>query len=1017
MVKRGLINRNTCKLASLLKVIIFFFAVLYPGISLAQRNCGTVEYNKIILNQRPESIDQFERWIKEKIEGKQFISDYPYAIFALKESLVKIPVVIHVIHNGEPIGVGTNISDAQIISQIDVLNEDFRRLNADTSETQDIFKPVAADVEIEFMLAKQDPEGLPTTGIVRVKGSETSWNFDNDTKLKGESYWPAEDYLNIWVTTLSFNLLGFASFPIANLEGLEDQETNRLLDGVVIGFDYFGSIEKYPDANLDPVFNLGRTTTHEIGHFLGLRHISGDVGGCSVDDFVTDTPNQDNQNEGCPVTVPGICESVDFEMFQNYLDYTDDACMNIFSMGQKERMRIVVESSPRRTSLTTSHALEDPVISAFDLGIREIISPVSGICTPFFSPAISIRNYGSELITQATVELWINDSMIESRVEMLSLTSLQSYIVTFNTTPVPPAGLAEIEFRIISVNGKTDDNPINDVEMNEVFVSEFIDLPVNEEFNATPVAWEIRNRDNASTWELAQSASWQPDNRAMQLAFRNDPNIGEIEMMIMPIIDLTGISEAYLQFDMAYAYTPGADNDRLQVVISKDCGTNFNFVLYDRSGAGLSTTDDSKFSFTPSDRRDWKREVINLSLFLGEPSLQVAFIGTNGNGNNIYIDNVAIYVNAIMDAGIKGIESPYLAFCAESIAPIITVENLGTKEINEVLLSYELSGQITGTKTFSSLELKSGNSINLILDDMNVNNGVSLLTVEVSLPGTIDPSPENNRMAFSLVNDCQEEAVPFRQNFDVDILSETNWLSINPFDDIAWKVTKTGTDGNSAGIENFKYKNAGLKDFLVSPVINMTSLFKASVFFDVSYASDTLPGEYLRVLASSDDGLTYPHLLYEKSGDQIAVNTPNTPWTPGSDQDWVHEFIDLSDFAGEKIRLAFEVTGNRSNNLFIDDIEFFSDNNPEPVRIEDNMVLYPNPASGANFNITFNLHEKENIIIFIFDSMGKEIYRRTYPNTLNQTYLFDLTGNQAGMYILKTTGATLNTSLRIFIDP
>ena len=1016
MIKQVLINRNSCKLASLLKVIIFFFAVLGPGISLAQRNCGTVEYNKIIHNHSPESIDQFERWINGKIEYKQLLKISPFTVFALKETLVKIPIVVHVIHNGESIGEGTNISDAQIISQIGVLNEDFRRFNADASETQNIFKPVAADVEIEFVLAKQDPEGLPTTGILRVKGTETSWNFDNVTILKGESYWPAEDYLNIWVAPLSFNLLGFASFPIANLEGLEDQETNSLLDGVVIGFDYFGSIEKDPDANLDPVFNLGRTTTHEIGHFLGLRHISGD-GGCNVDDFVTDTPNQNNQNEGCPVTVPGVCASVEFEMFQNYMDYTDDACMNIFSLGQKERMRIVVENSLRRASLTTSHALEDPVISVFDLGIKEIISPVSGICSPFFSSAISIRNYGSELITQATVEMWINDLLIESRTEMLSLTSLQSYIVTFNTTPVPPAGLAEIEFRIISVNGKTDDNPINDVEMNEVFVSEFIDLPVNEEFNATPVAWEIRNQDDGSTWELVQCVSWQPDNLAMKLSFRNDPNIGEIEMMIMPVIDLTGISEAYLQFDMAYAYTPGADNDRLQVAISKDCGMNFNFVLYDRSSSGLSTTDDTKFSFTPSNRRDWKREVINLNLFLGESSLQVAFIGTNGNGNNLYIDNVAIHVNAVMDAGIIGIESPYLAFCAESIAPIIRVENLGTKEINEVLLSYELSGQITSTKTFNSLELKSGNSINLVLDNINVNNGTSLLTVDMSVMGIIDPSPENNHMVFSLVNDCREETVPFRQNFDTDTLTETNWLSINPFDDITWMVTKTGTDGNSAGIENFKYKNAGLKDFLVSPVIDMTSLFRASVFFDVSYASDTLPGEYLRVLASTDDGLTYPHLLYEKSGDQIAINSPSTAWTPGSDQDWVHEFIDLSDFVGEKIRLAFEVTGNRSNNLFIDDIEFFSDNNPEPVHFENNMVLYPNPANGANFNITFNLPEKENITILIFDSMGKEIYRRTYPNTLNQTYPFDLTGNQAGIYILKTTGVSLNTSLRIFINP
>ena len=179
--------------------------------ALGQRNCATTQYNESKNLYRDfEDKGDFEDWIFQKRQFNVFKQQIgPLPVFRTKGTIAKVPVVIHVIHDGEDIGVGGNISDAQVLSQIEVLNEDFRKLNADTTETQPPFLPVAADVEVEFVFAKQDPEGLPTNGIVRVKGSRSSWTFSSDAELKAESYWPAEDYLNIWVTNLAGGYLGW----------------------------------------------------------------------------------------------------------------------------------------------------------------------------------------------------------------------------------------------------------------------------------------------------------------------------------------------------------------------------------------------------------------------------------------------------------------------------------------------------------------------------------------------------------------------------------------------------------------------------------------------------------------------------------------------------------------------------------------------------------------------------------------------------------------------------------------
>ena len=270
-----------------------------------------------------------------------------------EDNIIRIPVVVHVIHNGEPVGTGPNISQAQVQSQIEVLNEDFRRKEG-TNGFND--HPDGADTEIEFYLATQDPNGrsLAEPGIDRVNGRRNSWprgpiRNPLDNSVKPQTIWPPDRYFNIWTVNfggfVSRDLLGYAQFPSnSGLPGLNTNEGAASTDGIVVGYKYFGSSDKGNFPDLWAPFDKGRTTTHEVGHWLGLRHIWGD-GDCTVDDYCADTPNVGEANIGCPT---GARSCGEIPMVENYMDYTDDPCMNIFTQDQKERMLTVLRNSPRR---------------------------------------------------------------------------------------------------------------------------------------------------------------------------------------------------------------------------------------------------------------------------------------------------------------------------------------------------------------------------------------------------------------------------------------------------------------------------------------------------------------------------------------------------------------------------------------------------------------------------------------------------------------------------------------------
>jgi hypothetical protein len=297
------------------------------------RNCATME----VFNRQVEAFPEFRR-AQASIENNINSLLYQKRSFRLSQP-VMIQVVVHVVYNDE----AQNISEEQVNSQLEVLNQDFRARNRDLSKVPEVWSGLVADSLIGFELAKVGPDGEPTNGITRTQTVVESFGTDDqvkDSSRGGVSPWATDRYLNIWVCSLGNSILGYAQFPGGPAE----------TDGVVVDFRAFGTM-----GTAQAPFNLGRTTTHEVGHYLNLSHIFGEGRGssCSDSDYVEDTPNQLGPNYQKP-SFPSIsCDNGPHgDMFMNYMDYVDDDSMYMFTDGQVARMSATMQG-PRASLLQT----------------------------------------------------------------------------------------------------------------------------------------------------------------------------------------------------------------------------------------------------------------------------------------------------------------------------------------------------------------------------------------------------------------------------------------------------------------------------------------------------------------------------------------------------------------------------------------------------------------------------------------------------------------------------------------
>ncbi len=403
--------------------------VMSAGISHAQQHirCGTMEYFA-----RQKAADPSLETKMAAIETMTEAFENQTAGMRTSNTVITIPVVVHVLYKTT----AQNISNNKIFDQISTLNKDYAYLNADTVNTPAAFRPAAANTNIQFCLAQQDPNGDPTTGIIRKSVTANGFDPINNDNVKysalgGDDAWDRNNYLNIWVcnfTGASAQIIGISQFP----GGAAATDGVVLLYGTVGGETYHGTTAYY---------NLGRTATHEIGHWLNLRHIWGDDGGaCNGSDYVTDTPNQASENYSC-VTFPHVsCNNgPNGDMFNNYMDYGDDNCLNMFTAGQGTRMTATLNGP--RISIKSS-------VKCFDItGISNPADQLSFSISP--NPSAGQFMLTGQLKDHSDVQITVTNLLGE--IVYNSVEKNQSYMVQKIDLSNRPDGVYLVEVRTNAV--------------------------------------------------------------------------------------------------------------------------------------------------------------------------------------------------------------------------------------------------------------------------------------------------------------------------------------------------------------------------------------------------------------------------------------------------------------------------------------------------------------------------------------------------------------------------------------
>jgi len=620
--------------------------------------CYTDEADALLRAAHPEleSRETFEQWIQSEVQYAQQNK--------VIGGVYQIPVVVHVIHNGEAVGTASNVSYAAIQSQIDVLNEDFRRIFGSNGYNTN---PVGADTQIEFCLSKRRPDGSAFPGgedgvnrINRTLIGTTAPPFTQtyvENTIKAYTYngnvptatrgWDPAKYMNIWLCDLGNGLLGYAQFPQSPIGGMGCGTPVNGTDGVVF---LYSSIGKSSVTGFPGPYNEGRTATHEIGHWLGLRHIWGD-GNCSATDYCNDTPPAAAANYGCPVGTNSCTAAPDQgpDMIENYMDYTDDGCMNVFTNDQKQRMRAVLEGSPLRLSLINSDACTPPNPS--DASITDVFAPVGDNCVGAITPSVQLKNRGSNNLTSATISYRIDGGTATtfSWTGNLSPNATATVVLPAFTTTL---GSHYFEAYSTLPNGLTDPYTVYDTSAITFVVSNGITPNFTETFEGeaipSDVRWSIVNTNgDCFKWSPASGTSITGvlTNNCAEVPCYGNTSTSNEDLWTPIFLLPCNATAANLQFDVAYRKRTATSNDQLIVQISTDCGSTWTNI-YSKSGNVspflYQNATVLASEYFPSAAGDWRTETIDLMSYVTAASdnIRFRFRGVSNNGNNIFIDNV-----------------------------------------------------------------------------------------------------------------------------------------------------------------------------------------------------------------------------------------------------------------------------------------------------------------------------------------------------------------------------------------
>ncbi len=630
-------------------LLLFFLFGLTPVFAQNANHCGLDTYRDHQIKAHPEFLELSKRI---ELHTQDFVERQKKEPKKAAE-IVTIPVVVHVVHTKD--NPATNVSAEKIKSQIEALNRDFRRLNEDTANILEEFKHLAADIEVEFCLATRDPNGFPTTGITRTETEKDRFFVEtNDVKSDeagGKDPWPYEDYLNIWVcgnlcsTFAGCGILGYGTPPF-----LSTPET----DGIAVQYNFFGMTQP-----VNAAYNQGRTAVHEVGHWLNLRHTWGngsDNSDCNGDDAVEDTPRLDGPTYGCSPNRRNSCvdegEVDPFDMAENYMDYRNDACLNLFTEGQKMRMRAVFDEGGFRESILSSMGCMSVEQGIDDIRIIATSTPnnIDDVCAIFY-PTFSVENFGTKPLVSFDIDYSLDGIAYNFAWEGL-IESLKSSTITLPLLQIQNESVEhELIINVSNPNGQEDFNSEN----NELIVqfesvppsnkgldfSEDFQIPFG--FPFPPIGWKVVNIDNDFDHRFQKNteAGYGDLESAYVPNFDVDASyIGEIDELISPSINLTSVFDSlYLQF--FYAYTSkgeGTISDTLEVLLSIDCGETF-FSLRKIFGGELITTDPTIEAFVPMEGQ-WKEVQVSLLPYQSFTNVSLKIRQIRGSGNSLYIDHI-----------------------------------------------------------------------------------------------------------------------------------------------------------------------------------------------------------------------------------------------------------------------------------------------------------------------------------------------------------------------------------------
>ncbi len=518
-----------------------------------------------------------------------------------------IPVVVHVIHNGST----ENISPAQIERQIQILNEDYGKLPGSPGDGAGV------DTRVRFCLAKMDPQGRCTNGIVRLKTLLTNHQPVDRATLKNLSFWDNTRYLNIYVVkSISGNVGGYSSFPYAPADE----------DGIVVRHNLFGDIGTAAAEG-------GRTTTHEVGHWFGLYHTFN--GGCGQDtcadgDLVCDTPPVANPNYSCSLTanscpndLPNLPDQV-----RNYMDYTPDDCKNMFTQGQKDRVTATLD--------TVRTLIWSPVnLLATGCDSTYVVPATCPLATDFvtLTPQVCLGgkvNFIDRSLNTATAWQWLFPG------GKPAASTLQNPSVLYDTL-----GVFSVTLIASNLTGSDTLFLENYIQVTAPGVGAPLPFIANFDDGVFPPAgMDVYNPDLGITWEL-DSLAYHSAPYSARIDNLINLNYGTRDELELPFLDLTS-ADSLLQLTFWYAYARSDANysDELIVQLSKDCGVNYTNVLT-KSGPTLVTGPTQTTPFVPTPTQ-WKKGVVNLFQYKTEQYLKIRFVNVTDGGNRLYLDDIQI---------------------------------------------------------------------------------------------------------------------------------------------------------------------------------------------------------------------------------------------------------------------------------------------------------------------------------------------------------------------------------------